>query len=116
MEKDGWVLYPVTLRRRGSLQEPSLILVAPRHLMTGAATRLIRLVAANLNDGRVVSRGASFHEPLVPARRRAAQHADRVKLVDHLGYGHQVRHRPERFATEIGIRARNDHPPASGGE
>jgi len=84
--------------------------------MTGAAARLIRLVTAHLNDRRVIPRRAPLDEPLVPTRRRAAQHTDRVEFVDHLGYRHEVGHRPERFAAEIGVRPRHDHPPAAGGE
>jgi hypothetical protein len=39
-----------------------------------------------------------------------------VQLVDHLGHRHQLRHRAERLAAEVGVRAREDDAPPALGE
>ena len=55
----------------------------------------------------------ALDEPLIPARRPAAQHAYRVQLVHHLGHSHQGRHGPERLAAEISIRSSEDDSPSA---
>ena len=48
--------------------------------------------------------------------RAAAFHTDCVDLLNVLGYGHQVRHRAEGFAEEVGVESGYDHAYAPVGQ
>src|SRR5262245_35773309 len=84
--------------------------------MAGPAPRLVALLSPD-HDGRgVVSGGTAIDQPLVAAGQVAADDTDRPQLVHLLGYRHQVAHRTERLAPEIGIYAGEDDTDPPGRE
>ena len=91
------------------LEQSHLILVAPGHRVTAPAPRLVALLAADHDRRRVVARGLAGNEPLVPAGRVPADHADRVQLVHLFRDGEQLGHASERLAAEVRVGTREDH-------
>ena len=55
-------------------------------------------------------------QALVAAGGVAADHADGLQLVHHLGHRHQLAHRAERLAPEVGVGAGQDHAHAAARE
>src|SRR5690348_16991428 len=84
--------------------------------MTCTASRLVRLRAADHDRRRVIPRRLATDQALIPTRRVAAYDADRVKFVDHLGDGEQLRHRTEWLAAEVTVGAGENHACAAIGE
>ena len=75
----------------------------------GAAAGFVHLRSPDNDYGVVVAGRFAIHEALGPARRPAADHADGMQLVQHVGFGHQDGHRAEGFAAEIGIEAGDNY-------
>ncbi len=64
----------------------------------------------------MISGRLAVHQALRTAGRLAADHADGVQLVHHLGFGHQLWHRAKRLAAEIGVQSGYDHADAALGQ
>src|SRR3954453_949908 len=94
----------------------SLMTRPPRHVVTGAAARLVRLVRSDDDDRFVVEGGHAVHDALRSCRRLATEHADSLELVDAFGEREQRRHRAEGLAAEVEVQARADDAPAVGDE
>ena len=105
-----------TLSIVGGLEERRLVLVPPRYLVAVSAARLVALAAAHHDGRRVVARRFPVEEALIPAGRVAADDADGLQLVDDFRDGHELAHRAERLAAEIGVRAGQDHAHAAARE
>src|SRR5665213_3302117 len=73
------------------------------------AAGLVRLPATDHDYGGVVAGWAAVQQPLVAARSAPADHAYGVELIDEVGNGHQLRHGAEGLASEVGVRAGEDH-------
>src|SRR5918999_5915707 len=95
--------------QRWQSQERDLVLVDARHLVAVPAPCLVRLTSADHDRRRIVPRRSPIDDALVSAGRPAADHADRVQLVDELCVSHELRHGAERLPTEVGVRAGDDH-------
>jgi len=81
--------------------------------MARAAARLVCLRPTDLNYRRVIARRTPFHEALVPAGRRSAQHADGVKLVHDLRDCHELGHGAKRLAAKVRVGTRDYDPTTS---
>src|SRR4051812_19128135 len=107
--------YSSTLYRvlQWQLKQSDLILVPPRDRVAAPAACLVALVTADHDRRGVVAGGPPTDQALVSAGWVAADDADRVQLVDHFCDGEQLRHRAERLAAEIGVRAGENHATAA---
>ena len=85
-------------------------------LVAVAAARLVLLVRAHDDRRARVRRGPAVDQPLRRRRAAAAAVADRLQLVDELGVGQELRHRPEREPPEVLVEPGRDHPGAVVGE
>src|SRR4051794_15043167 len=109
-------ILPVRATESISLQQRRLVFVPARHRMAVPAASLIALSSANHDGGRVISRWLAINQALVPASRVPADHADGLEFVDHLGYRHELTHRAERLAGEVGVGPRQYRPNAPGSQ
>ena len=100
----------------GSQSSARLVLVPPRHLVAVAAAGFVALAPAHHDRGGVVPGRLAVEQTLVAAGGVAADDADRLQLVHHLGDRHQVAHRAEWLAAEVGVGPGQDHPHAPAGE
>ena len=73
--------------------------------MVTAAAGLINFVGAYHNDGVIIMGRAAINQPLGPGGRAATDHTDGLKLLHHLGLGHQEGHRAKRLPSKIQIQA-----------
>src|SRR5688572_22268492 len=82
--------------------------------MACSTSRLVGLAATDLDYRGVVAGRPALYQALIAARRRAAKHADGVKLVHDLRHRHELGHRAKGLTPEVGIRAGEDHAAAAG--
>src|ERR1051325_4927549 len=94
------------------LKEGGLVFVLSRNTVTVSTPRFVRFSPTHHDDRRIPERRLAVDEPLIARRRPAADHADRLELVDHLGDAHQRRHRAEGEAPEVDVGAGQDDPHA----
>lgn len=73
------------------------------------ATGLVKLAGADDDDGLIIAGRLAIDQTLRARGVTPADHADGVKLVDMLGLGQEMRHRPEGFASKVKIETGHQH-------